>query len=351
MSVAAHFRSQATSCTTLGSPMYAELIARLADDIDAGGFTATVVQPWNAAPGPDAVALRLVGAIHRLVLLGEAPALAAYYPSVGGQWSLTDAWPVVQQVMREFRAEIAESMISPPQTNEVGRSAALMAGLLALRAQIDLPVRIFEIGASAGLNLLFDKFRYLDSAGHEYGMNNSEVLIDGAWTHTTLAHRTVEVVQRQGCDVAPVPLGTRAERARLVSYIWPDQAARLARVQGVLEVAAQSPPSVERRSAIDFVRDLEPVPDTLTVLWHSIMWQYVEAGEREQIRQVLAKLAERSSVRAPIVHLRLEPERRRPGAPHEFLLAQELSRGATSSSIVARCASHGPPVEWEESSP
>ena len=80
------FEQQARACAALGSPMYAELLDRLAEDIDANGPTATVIAGHEDDPGPSALALRLLGSVHRLVLERRAGELAAYYPSVGGTW-------------------------------------------------------------------------------------------------------------------------------------------------------------------------------------------------------------------------------------------------------------------------
>ena len=116
---------------------------------------AAVLAGHESDPGPSALALRLMAAVHRLVLTGAAPGLAAHYPSVGGTGDPDAAWPAFRQVLIEHVAEVRAGLASPPQTNEVGRSAALFGGLLQL-ASDGLPVRLFEIGSSGGLNLLAD---------------------------------------------------------------------------------------------------------------------------------------------------------------------------------------------------
>src|SRR3954465_11582805 len=94
------FRDQARACEELGSPMYAELLAGLADDLEAGGPTARVLAGHEDAPGPSGLALRLAGSVHRLVLAGTAPPLAAYYPSTGGTWSTSGVAAVLDVLDR-----------------------------------------------------------------------------------------------------------------------------------------------------------------------------------------------------------------------------------------------------------
>ncbi|MDN5852195.1 MAG: DUF2332 domain-containing protein, partial [Actinomycetia bacterium] len=104
--VSADFRQQADACARLGSPMYAQLLGRLADDIDAGGPTSRLLAGHEYDPGPSALALRFAGGLHRLVLAGQAGELAPYYPSVGGTWDLDAAWPHVRNVLGERRADL-----------------------------------------------------------------------------------------------------------------------------------------------------------------------------------------------------------------------------------------------------
>lgn len=341
------FRTQAQACARLGSPMYADLITRLADDLQAGGVTATLVAPYADAPGPAAIALRLVGGLHRLVLDGQVPELAEYYPSVGGQYDGDAAWSLVQAALRDHVDALAQTMTSPPQTNEVGRSAALMAGLLSLGEPAGLPVRLFEIGAGAGLNLLVDRYRFVDEAGGEYGDPQSPVVIDHAWPARALSARTVTVTERLGCDISPISLRSDADENRLLSYVWPDMTVRFERARAAAQIARADPPTVRQQRALDFVSELTIEEDALTVLWHSVMWQYVDPPERDGILELVAALSAQSSDSSPLLHLRLEPRRRKPGGEHEFLLAADLCRGASKSTIVAHAAPHGPPVEWE----
>ena len=159
------FRRQAEACADLGSPMYADLLARLADDLEAGGPTADVLARPRGRPralGARAAAARLV---HRLVLERRAGGARAFYPSVGGSWEPEAGWAAFRRLLAEQPAAVREWLDRPPQTNEVGRAAALVGGLLHLEEPARLPVRVFEIGVSGGLNLLADRFAYVEESG------------------------------------------------------------------------------------------------------------------------------------------------------------------------------------------
>src|SRR4029077_3157871 len=126
------FEQQARACAALGSPMYAELLDHLAEDIDANGPTATVIAGHEDDPGPSALALRLLGSVHRLVLERRAGELAAYYPSVGGIWERIAGTEAFLRLLVEHGDLVRGWLDRPPQTNEVGRATALMGGLLHL---------------------------------------------------------------------------------------------------------------------------------------------------------------------------------------------------------------------------
>jgi len=129
MAMAEHFRVQAAACRRLDSPMYESLLGRIAEDIDEGGVCSAVLAGHEHDFGPSALALRLAGSVHRLVLRNEAPELARYYPSVGGAWEAAAGWLAFEAVLRTRAEDVWRWLDHPPQTNEVGRAAALMGGL------------------------------------------------------------------------------------------------------------------------------------------------------------------------------------------------------------------------------
>jgi hypothetical protein len=340
-------RQQADACAELGSPFYAVLLGRLADDVVAGGPARQVLAGHEDDPGLSALSLRLLGGVHRLVLERRAPELARTYPSVGGSGDASAAWPVLRDVLVEHHDELRRLLHQPPQTNEVGRAAVLLGGLLHLAAEDARPVRLVELGASGGLNLRADRFRIDVGDGRSVGPAGSPVVLDRPWRGRLPPVRpAVRVVERLGCDLAPVDPTTAEGRTSLTAYVWPDQHERLTRLRGALEVAAELRVNVETSGAADFLDRLDLVDGTTTVVWHSVMWQYVDRSEQARVEARLSALGARAGDRAGLARLSLEPRRRTPGADHEFLVVlQTWPVGAER--VLGGAAPHGVPTTWE----
>lgn len=347
MSMSRYFRLQATACGRLGSPMYESLLQLIADDIDAVGACGAVLAGHEHDPGPSALALRMAGSVHRLVLDGRAPELAPYYPSVGGAWDAASGWPAFQALVREQADEVRRWLDSPPQTNEVGRAAALMGGLLCLGEIFRLPLRLLELGSSAGLNLRADHFGYTDGQGHRAGDSASPLVLQGAWRGRQLPPWPgLSVLQRLGSDVLPVDANTEEGRLTLRSYVWPDQRQRLERLAAAFEVAAGVPVEVRKQDAVSFVRDVALAPGTTTVLWHSVMWQYLPETDRQAVMTTVRELGGAATENMAFAHLFMEPTRRTPDSEHEFLVVLELWP-AGQRRILGTSQAHGIPVVWE----
>jgi hypothetical protein len=217
--VAERFRWQAGWCGKLGSPLYRDLLGHAAADIERGGPVWEVLAGDTGARDgvlPGAQALRLMGAVHRMVLDGRAPDLAAFYPSAGGV--------VAAGVRRSFSnllehrsAELAALVGHPVQTNEPGRSAALLCGFLEVAEQTKLPLRLLEVGASAGLNLRWDRYFYAASRA-TWGAADSPVRFDPAFLEgAPPLHVRPEVVERRGCDADPLDATDRAAQLTRLS--------------------------------------------------------------------------------------------------------------------------------------
>ncbi|MFY0407278.1 DUF2332 domain-containing protein [Solicola sp. PLA-1-18] len=339
-----HVRDQAAACGRRGSAMYEDLLTRLADDLDAGGPTADVLRGHEADPGPSALALRLVGGLHRLVLDGTVPALAASYPTVGGRWDGDAAWPVVLGALVEHRETLRAVLDSAPQTNDPGRSAALLGGLMHVLDAHPLPVRLWELGCSAGLNLRFDAWDYRFDGG-TWGVPDSPVRLDDCWRGPTPPVReTVDVVERVGVDLAPIDVTTADGRLRLLSYVWPDQADRVARLRGALEVAAEMPVDLLVASAGDALDELDVEAGVVTVVWHSFVRQYLDRAEQDRVSARLAEIGGHATAEAPFAHLQVEPVRR--DDAFENLVRLTTWPGG-SSRVLGGSAAHGVPTTWE----
>lgn len=342
---AQHVEEQARACGAIGSPMYAALLGRAAEDVRAGGPCADALAGYEAAPGPDAVALRLVGGVHALVLTGRAPELAAFYPTAGGTFTAERAdacWAAFRAAVAAELPTVRDWMTRPPQTNEVGRANLLITGLLWANRSTGLPVRLFELGSSAGLNLRPDLFRYRAGA-FSWGPADSPVLLTDAWrgdppdwlVEAAGERPELAVVERQGCDLTPIDPCSEDGALALRAYVWPDQDARHARLAGALRLAARVPATVRAVGAAEFLAGVEPCEGRLTVVWHSVMRQYVPAEEWAQVRHELDRLAAASTPTAPFAHIAFEPER--VGAHFPFRLT-------VNTTVLAQASPHGLPA-------
>jgi hypothetical protein len=251
------------------------------------------------------------------------------------------------EFLRRRGDDVVPLLEQAPQTNEVGRAAALVGGLLRVVARWPMPVRLFEIGASGGLNLQADRFRYVDDEGRGWGDPASPVRLDGAWSGSPVPlDAPLEVVERGGSDVSPVDVTTEDGRLTLTSYVWPDMTVRHERLAGAIELARAHPVAVQRADAASYVDRLRLVPGTATVLWHSVMWQYVPADQQAQVMARLGELGGRATDDTVLVHLFAEPTRRTPPDEHRFWVCAETWPGDGERAFLGRMAPHGPPVTW-----
>lgn len=328
----------------LGSPLYAGLLRHAADDLLAHGPTGAVLDGHLADPGRSALALRMLGGVHALVLTGRAQELAEFYPSAAGT---ADAGPdatlasqALRRVLDEHTAEIRAWLESPPQTNEVGRGAVLAGALCYIVAEDARPVRLVEIGASAGLNLRADRF-HISGTGFSYGDESSPVRMPGGWLGRPPPVRPVEVISRTGGDLTPVDPVSADGRLRLSAYVWADQVDRLERLRGALDLAAQIPADLRAEPASATIARTRLVPGTWTVLWHSIMQQYLDAEQVRALADGVAALGATATESARFAHVTLELVRGTPQTPVELTTwpGGECRRLGTAPP-------HGIPVTW-----
>jgi hypothetical protein len=316
------FRQQARWATELGSPLYAELLTRAAADLERGGVLASVLADWHGRPLADALPLRLFGAIHRLVLDGAVPELARFYPSMGGTPRWPDCWEVFRTLMVERCEELRAALERQVQTNEVRRCSALLGGFLTVAHATGLPLHLLEIGCSAGLNLLWDRYRYelFASAAdappangaalaYRWGDAQASVVIRSSWHgHGAVPACAASVVSRAGCDVAPVDVRDPNQVRTLESFVWPDQLERLALLRAAVALASAQPPPIEAQAADEWLpaRLVERPTGAATVVFHSIMWNYLSRDAQRRIGTLLADIGAQAHAGAPLAWLRLE---------------------------------------------
>jgi hypothetical protein len=335
--IAGQLQWQADACRMIGSPLYAGLLERATEDVEALGPTWEILRGHQDDPRFSVLGLRLLGAVNRLVLTGREPALADAYR----EGRVPEAWEQLRGALRRNGNELRGSLERPVQTNEVGRCAALLFGFLDVAGETQLPLRLLEVGASAGLNLRWDRYGYRAN-GFSWGPGGSPVELafelDGK--QPTSFPRAIEISSRRGCDAAPIDPTTAEGRLTLLAYVWPDQHDRIARMQAALEVADDVPAALDREAAAPWARRMlaEPAPGEATVIYHSIVSQYLSDGEREALFGCIRDAGERADAKAPLAWLRMEPNDDRADV-HLTLWPGGEDRK------LARAGYHGTPVE------
>lgn len=341
-------RVQAGFCRRLGSPFSAMTLDLLADRATSPGPVARLLEPWRARGEAqliaDATPLRLLGGLHYLVLTGAAPELAAIYQRSASGGDAAELAPALEAALGRHERDLAEFMTSPPQTNEVRRALALVGGFLTIAADTGLPLSILEIGASAGLLQSFDQFRY-EPTGWSLGPTDASVQLPGEWAGgPPPLDAALKVVSRRACDQAPVDIRDERQALKLQAYIWPDQPDRLERLRAAVALARSRDVSVERADALEWVRaHLRPTPGAATVLFHSVMWQYMPPSTQVGVSAAIAAAGVAATRKAPVFWLRMEPSPTEPTGPMEVRLT---SWPGGRDERLARCHPHGAWVEW-----
>ena len=331
-------RFQSAACGYVGSPLYAGLLDRAADDFESAGPTRRVLAGHERDPKDSALALRLMGAVHRLVLEGAAPELAERYGAADGDGERN--WTAFRAVLEERAERLGPLVERPVQTNEAGRCAALLPGFLAVASSSGLPLRLLEVGASAGLNLRWSAYRY-ETGGFSWGPADSPLRIAFEVDGGTMPPPTAaSVAERVGCDASPVDLETEDGRLTLLSYTWPDQPLRMERLRAAFELARTLPAPVERANAVEWAgeRLAEPAPGRATVVYHSVVMQYLSEAEREEFRRVVEAAGARARDDAPVAWLRMEPD-------GERAAVRITTWPGGEERLLARAGYHGTPVD------
>jgi hypothetical protein len=332
-------RLQARACEQLGSPLYADLLERVAADVEGEGPSWEIMRGHEDDAAGSALALRLMGAVNRLVLAGGEPALDRLYRDPGRDGE--EVWREFRVVLTRNRERLSDFVERPVQTNEVGRCAALLPGFLAVAAATGLPLRLLEIGASAGLNLHWDLYRY-DSERVCWGPSDSPLAIrfelEGEGALPALDR--VEIAERRGCDAAPIDSTGAEGEIDLLAYVWPDQPDRIERVRAALAIVRGREVKVEKAGAATWVERVlgEPAHGRATILFHSIVAQYLGQKELAAFHRQIREAGERAMAAAPLAWLRMEPA----GERAEVRLA---TWPGGQDHLLARAGYHGTPVE------
>ena len=298
------FTAQAAHCANLDSPFLARLCTLLATrEWPAGPIRDRIFSwPGNPSHRADAVPLRLCGALHALRLKGDAALMLAYPPH---DVSDEDLWRAVGAALTDHAAEIDRFIDSPPQTNEVRRAGGIIAAAHWLHARHPLPFRLTELGASGGLNLMFDHFA-LALPGKTLGPQVPALTLTPTWTGPLPPDSAPRIVERTGFDLNPLNPAVPDDALRLQAYLWADQPHRMDLTRAAMKVATGP---VIRADAIDGLTPrLTHVPGQLHLVYHTIAWQYFPFERQAMGRDRIAAAGATATADNPLAWLGMEAD-------------------------------------------
>lgn len=335
-------RWQAEHCRRNSAPVTARLVDAQVALMASATAVGRRIAAWPGLPLEDAMPLRLAGGFHHLLLTGNEQRLEPVYRGEVTDQAAVDA--IVAAVTADHDARLLPWLDGPPQTNEAGRSASFMAGLLWLSGRLGPKFELNELGASAGINTMMDRYHY-DLGGVSAGPSASPMQIKPEWRGPPPPDNPVEIVTIKGCDQAPVDLSDHHAALRVKSYVWPENAERIVRMDAAIALAADHRPDVVQADALDWVLERLAAPQAsgvTRVIHHSIVWQYIPADRRDAITKAMETAGELASPNKPLAWMMLETNR--DTFAHELRI--RYWPGGEDWALLGQAHAHGAWVEW-----
>jgi hypothetical protein len=333
---------QAEHCRRNDAPVTARIVQAQIALMTGATAVGQRLANWPGLPFEDALPLRLAGGFHHLLLTGADARLEPVYRSEITDQASVDA--IVAAVTADHDARLLSWFDSPPQTNEAGRSASFMAGLLWLSGRLGPRFELNEMGASAGINTMMDRYHY-DLGGTQAGPAESPMRIKPEWRGPPPPDHPVEIVAIQGCDQAPISLSDPASALRVKSYVWPENTDRIVRMDAAIALASQKAPNVVQADALDWVVERLAPPQAAgvtRVIHHSIVWQYIPADRRAAITAAIEAAGAKATPDRPLAWMMLETNRQT--FAHELTI--RYWPGGETAAVLGQAQAHGAWVEW-----
>jgi hypothetical protein len=288
----------------MGSPFFGALLERAAEAYE---HDATLRDLLDRHAHRSRIGLRLGGAAHFRALRADAPDVAAHYPSTGGDGDVDAAWRAVLADVHANVSTYDRLLERQVQTNEVARAMPVLGAMLALTQGTHMPLRIFEIGSSAGLLLNFD--RYVGE-GWSWGDPASPARLQNrtASGAPLCLDAPLHVAERRGCDLNPLDPANTDDADTLLGFVWPDQRERFERLRAAIEIARKHPVELVRAEGIAWARSSAiPSDGAATVLMHTVMTEHMTPADRQALANAIDELARQAAPSRPFAWIRMEP--------------------------------------------
>ncbi len=346
--VAAALEWQAVHAETNGAPMTGRVVRAMLALLDGPSRCGARMRDWPGKPVADAMPLRLAGGLHWLHLTGQEARLGPVYAGKVADQAAVDA--IVRAVVAQHDDALLPWFDGPPQTNEAARTASVVAGLLWLAARgVGARFDLNELGASAGAGTMIERYGY-DLGGVQVGPGGSPVLIRPAWRGAPPPAAALAITSIAGCDSAPIDLFDPAAALRLKSYVWPEVAERMARLDALIALAAQRAPQVVGADAAAWTEARLALPqaaNTVRAFYHTIVWQYISDQGQARITAAMERAGATATAERPLAWLMLETNRAT--FQHELRVRFWAGGGLAGEGewhLLARAQAHGAWVEW-----
>ena len=273
------------------SHLYEHLATRIADEL----WIPALISRHNRS---SFAAVLFLDCVREITLAEPDLPLARRYEEIvdGADPLDPDPWPLFRELVAERRDELATLLETRAiQTNEVGRSAALLPAFSAVAERFDRPLALIEIGCSAGLNLFFDRFHIDYGEAGSVGPVDSPVRLTCAVRgelRPPIPAAAPRVVSRLGLDLSPIDVTDPVATRWLEACVWPDVPHRLERLRAAIELARLDPPELRAGNAVDLVTDaVRAVPeDAVACLDSTWVLAYFSDDERHELHRRLDEL-------------------------------------------------------------
>lgn len=325
-------------CRIIDSPLYRRFSLGIADDEEMLRLAAA---RREGQPPPNI----LYAAVQYLLLTGVEDPLRDYYPALTDNPLPPDhAYPAFRAFCFDHEAELRDIMAARTvQTNVVRRSAMLLPAY-ALISQLagGAPLAQVEVGASAGLNLNWPRYRY-DYGNATWGDRASPVLLSaearGDLPLPALP-ATLSSVWAAGVDLHPIDLSDDDAVLWLHALVWPENVLLHQQLTAAIAIAREQPPRVVQGNASDLLPELldEAPPDTtLCVYGTHTFYQF----PRDDLLRLLKSMQTYSRKRS-VYFVSMESS----GDEHSDLRLTVYEGGERRIIDLARCHPHGYWLEW-----
>ncbi len=299
---------------------------------------------WGDTAGSDALCLRACAALHALARTGEVVELSAVYPPA--ETTDDELRIAVAAAIEDADAFLVAYLDRPPQTNEPNRSGIVLGGCLLAAERFALPLRVYEIGASAGLNLRLGDYGCDLGNGRRWGRADAPLTVRTEWRgNLPPLDAPLRIVRADGCDLTPLDPGSDEDAARLVSYVWADQYERLERMEAALRHARRDTIRVKQANAADWLEQRLASPPTAGLtrfIFHTMVLQYLTDVDRGRVIAAIEQAGAEATEDTPLAWFRFEND----SIDHGSARVDMRMWPGGEDRTLGRADYHGRWVEW-----